>query len=92
MRGWTELDLIRTSLGRGDLPLLYTGGGVAQDTSRDGVELYYLPAEGAQANQKYALVIGGNAIVVSAEIREGISTHGTCTKSATRSCCATASA
>ena len=28
----------------------------------------------AQANQKYALVIGGNAIVVSAEIREGIST------------------
>ena len=47
---------------------------IAQDTSRDGVELYYLPAEGAQANQKYALVIGGNAIVVSAEIREGIST------------------
>ena len=41
---------------------------IAQDTSRDGVELYYLPAEGAQANQKYALVIGGNAIVVSAEM------------------------
>ena len=43
----------------------------AQDAA-DG--LNYLPAEGAQANQKYALVIGGNAIVVSAEIREGIST------------------
>lgn len=53
---------------------LYTAEEIAQDTSRDGVELYYLPAEGAQANQKYALVIGGNAIVVSAEIREGIST------------------
>ena len=53
---------------------LYTAEEIAQDTSRDGVELYYLPAEGEQANQKYALVIGGNAIVVSAEIREGIST------------------
>ena len=62
---------------RTDMVMLWvddTAEEIAQDTSRDGVELYYLPAEGAQANQKYALVIGGNAIVVSAEIREGIST------------------
>lgn len=72
---------------------LYTAEEIAQDTSRDGVELYYLPAEGAQANQKYALVIGGNAIVVSAEIARAFPLHGTCTKWAIRcSCCATASA
>ena len=53
---------------------LYTAEEIAQDTSRDGVELYYMPTENAQPNQKYVLVIGGNAIVVSAEIREGIST------------------
>ena len=53
---------------------LYTAEEIAQDGSRDGVELYYFPAEGEAKSQKYALVIGGNAIVVSAEIREGIST------------------
>ena len=50
---------------RTDMVMLWvddTAEEIAQDTSRDGVELYYLPAEGAQANQKYALVIGGNAI------------------------------
>lgn len=53
---------------------LYTAEEIAQDGSLDGVELYYFAPEGEQTNQKYALVIGGNAIVVSAEIREGIST------------------
>ncbi len=49
--------LIRTyNAGSGYLPL-YTAEEIAQDTS-GRVELYYLPAEGAQANQKYALVIG----------------------------------
>lgn len=54
---------------------LYTPEEIALDTSRDGVELYYFPAENpTPGDQKYALVIGGNAIVVSAEIREGVST------------------
>ena len=65
---------------------LYTAEEIAQDTSRDGVELYYMPTENAQPNQKYVLVIGGNAIVAFPR-------HGTCTKWATRcSCCATGSA
>lgn len=53
---------------------LYTEEEIAQDTSRDGVELYYFPAEGQAASNKYALIVGGNAVVVSAEIREGVST------------------
>lgn len=53
---------------------LYTEEEIAQDTSRDGVELYYMPPEGEQTHRKFVLVMGGNAIVVSAEIREGIST------------------
>lgn len=53
---------------------LYTAEEIAQEPSRDGVELYYLPAEGEQAHSKYVLVIGGNAILVSAELREGVST------------------
>ena len=64
---------------------LYTAEEIAQDTSRDGVELYYLPAEGAQANQKYALSARRSA--------RAFPLHGTCTKWAIRcSCCATASA
>ena len=53
---------------------LYTEEEIAQDTSRDVVELYYFPAQGETKNRKYALVLGGNALITSAEIREGIST------------------
>ena len=53
---------------------LYTAEEIAQDTSRDVVELYYFPAQGEAKNRKYALVLGGNALITSAEIREGIST------------------
>lgn len=53
---------------------LYTAEEIAQDTSRDVVELYYFPAQGETKNRKYALVLGGNALITSAEIREGIST------------------
>ena len=38
------------------------------------MELYYFPAQGETKNRKYALVLGGNALITSAEIREGIST------------------
>ena len=53
---------------------LYTQEEIAQDTSREGVELYYFPAQGENTSRKYALVLGGNALISSAEIREGVST------------------
>lgn len=53
---------------------LYTEEEITQDTRREGVELYYFPPEGETVSDKYVLVVGGNAVVVSAEIREGIST------------------
>ena len=44
---------------------LYTAEEIAQDTSRDVVELYYFPAQGETKNRKYALVLGGNALITS---------------------------
>ena len=51
---------------------LFTPEEIAQDKSRDHVELYYFPAE--QPNAKYAVVLSGNALFYSGEMRGGVST------------------
>lgn len=50
---------------------LYTKEEIRKDWTRRDAELYYFPAE--QPNGKYLLIIPGNAMVVSAELREGVS-------------------
>lgn len=51
---------------------VYSSEETEVDPSLGCVQLFYFP--GSDPDGKYAIVIGGNAIVVSAEIREGIST------------------
>lgn len=51
---------------------LYTEQEIAEDSSRNNVELYYYPAK-AQ-NAKYALVLSGNILNRTAEIKECVST------------------
>ena len=65
------------SQGKEDLPTfetvtIFTPEEIAQDKSRDHVELYYFPAE--QPNAKYAVVLSGNALFYSGEMRGGVST------------------
>lgn len=51
---------------------LYTQEEIAQQPTRAKVELYYFP--GQNPGGKYALIVGGNALCTTAELREGIST------------------
>ena len=55
---------------------LYTKEEIRKDWSRSCAELYYMPVSDAEQTdpKKFVLVVPGNAIVVSAELREGIST------------------
>ncbi len=50
---------------------IYTPEEIAADPSKDEVELYYFPAE--EANARYALVVPGNMYEKSAKMREGCS-------------------
>lgn len=51
---------------------LYSEQEIAEDSSRNNVELYYYPAK--TQNAKYALVLSGNILNRTAEIKECIST------------------
>ena len=51
---------------------LFTPEEIAQDKSRDHVELYYFPAD--PPNARYAVVLSGNALYYSGELRGGVST------------------
>lgn len=51
---------------------VYTPEEIAEQPEREDAEIYYFP--GSQTNGKYALIIGGNALFTSAELREGVST------------------
>jgi len=51
---------------------LYTEDEIAAVPTRQKAEIYYFP--GSKKNGKYVLVVGGNAIHTSAEMREGVST------------------
>lgn len=51
---------------------LYTPEEIAAKPSRDHAEMYYFPAE--QPGAKYAVVLSGNALVYSGELRGGVST------------------
>ena len=51
---------------------LYTPEEIAEMPARDKVELYYFP--GSNPGGKYALIVGGNALYTSAELREGVAT------------------
>lgn len=51
---------------------LYTAEEIAEKPERENAELYYFPSE--QPNGKYAIIVGGNALFTSAELREGVST------------------
>ena len=51
---------------------IYTDEEIAAVPSRASAELYYFPAE--QANAKYAVVLGGNIAFTSGELREGMAT------------------
>ena len=51
---------------------VYSEAEIAEQPTCAGVEIYYFP--GSQKNGKYALIIGGNALFTSAELREGVST------------------
>ena len=51
---------------------LYTDEEVAQDPTCAHAQLFYFPAE--NPNGKYAIVIGGNTLLTSGEIREGMAT------------------
>lgn len=54
---------------------VYTAQEIAAEPDKDRAELYYFPAE--QAGAKYALVVGGNNILQSGELKEGIAAAGT---------------
>lgn len=49
---------------------VYTAQQIAEVPSRQNVELYYFPVEGAA--KPYVLVLGGNAFVKSGELNEGL--------------------
>lgn len=51
---------------------VYTEEEIAAQPERENAEIYYFP--GSQPNGKYVLVVGGNALFTSAELREGVST------------------
>ena len=51
---------------------LYSPEEIAAQPSRDHAELYYFPAE--QPGAKYAVVLSGNALFYSGEMRGGVST------------------
>lgn len=51
---------------------VYSAEQIEQDSDKDKVELYYFPAK--EANAKYAIVLGGNIIFTSGELREGVAT------------------
>lgn len=51
---------------------LYTPEEIAEEKSRDHVELYYFPAD--RPNAKFAVVLSGNALFYSGEMRGGVST------------------
>lgn len=51
---------------------IYSDAEIAEQPTRQNAELYYFP--GSQKNGKYALIIAGNALITSAELREGVST------------------
>lgn len=51
---------------------LYTPEEIAEDKTRDHAELYYFPAD--KPNAKYAVVLSGNALFYSGEMRGGVST------------------
>lgn len=51
---------------------LFTPEEIAQDSSREHVEMYYFPA--TQPNAKYAVILSGNALFYSGEMRGGVST------------------
>lgn len=49
---------------------VYSEQEIAQDADKDKVELYYFPAK--EANGKYAIILGGNIVFTSGEMREGV--------------------
>lgn len=51
---------------------LYTAEEISAVPSREKAELYYFP--GSTPGGKYVLILGGNAVSTSAELREGVST------------------
>lgn len=51
---------------------LYSQDEIAADPSRAHVEMYYCPAE--QPGAKFAIVLSGNAVIYSGELRGGVST------------------
>lgn len=51
---------------------LYTDEEIAAVPTRQKAEIYYFP--GSNPNGKFVLVVGGNALHTSAEMREGVST------------------
>lgn len=51
---------------------LYTDEEIKQDKSRDHAEMYYFPAD--KPNAKFAIVLSGNALFYSGEMRGGVST------------------
>ncbi len=51
---------------------LYSPEEIAADKTRDHAELYYFPAK--EPNAKYAMVLSGNALIYSGEMRGGVST------------------
>ena len=51
---------------------IYTDEEIAAQPSRNHAELYYFPAK--EAGAKYAVVLSGNALVYSGELRGGVST------------------
>lgn len=51
---------------------VYSEQETAQNSDKDKVELYYFPAK--EAGAKYAIVLGGNIVFTSGELREGVAT------------------
>ena len=51
---------------------LYTEEEIAAEPTRQKAEIYYFP--GSRKNAKFVLIMGGNALHTSAEMREGVST------------------
>ena len=50
---------------------LYTDEEIAAEPTRQKAEIYYFP--GSKKNAKFVLIVGGNALHTSAEMREGVS-------------------
>ena len=51
---------------------LYTEEEIAAEPTRQKAEIYYFP--GSRKNARFVLIMGGNALHTSAEMREGVST------------------